>query len=134
MTDAASARPSARAARPSSSPSGNSASRARGKALEIAGLARRVGVGREAIEMAALLELVQRPAHRGKGDVVPRDAIELEQADLEALRSRADIVGDQARAIHQLDLADARHGIDRKQRVDLDPGARFFPGLARSAG
>src|SRR5262249_17450959 len=125
------ARPSANAALPSGSPSGNSASRASVRTLEIAGLAGRVGVGGEAVEMPALLELMQRPAHRGESDVVPRDPVEFEQANLQTLRPRADVVGDQACPIHQLHLADARDGIDREQGLDLDPGARLLPGFAR---
>jgi len=42
--------------------------------------------------VAALLELVQRPTHRGEGEVVPRNLVELEQADLQALRLVSDDV------------------------------------------
>src|SRR5579862_8244936 len=95
---------------------------------------RRVAARRRVAALLDFMLVVQRPAHRREGDVVPRDLVPAEERHVEALRARFDPAVDEARAIDQLYLAEACDVIDRQQAVDRDLGAGLLPGLALGAG
>src|SRR5581483_12433834 len=64
-----------------------------------------------------LPEVLQRPADRGKGKVVPGDLLPREELDLEALGSRLEAWRRKVRAIDHLHLADAGDIVDGEQTV-----------------
>src|SRR5690349_3931826 len=78
--------------------------------------------------------MIERPTHRGEGEVVPRDVAPGEELDLEAFGAGGELRAREMRAIDQLHLADARNVIDRQQAVDDDPRIGLFPGFADRAG
>src|SRR5271169_1065009 len=77
--------------------------------------------------------VLQGPADRWEGEIEPRDFVPVEETDFEALGPRRDGFVEQPRAKDQLHLANSRDVVDRQQPFDLDPRARFFPGLALGA-
>src|SRR5712692_2521511 len=79
-----------------------------------------------------LAVLIERPSDRGEGEVVPRDLVPREQADLEAFRSGGKIRAAQVGAVDELNLADPWDAVDGEQAVDGDVGLRLLPGLALS--
>ena len=77
--------------------------------------------------------VLQGPAHRGEGQIRPRDRCPVEQADLRAFRPRLDRRRQEARDIDELDLGEPGDVVDGEQALDLDAGAGLFPGLALGA-
>src|SRR3990170_5953390 len=110
-----------------------SSCRSRPDGSEVAELARRVGAGGERRTAGGLAEMAERPAHRGERDVVPGNVGPAEQADLDAFRAGCDLGRQQTGAIDYLHLAQPRDAVDAEHAVDLDPCARFLPGLAQGA-
>src|SRR5215213_8493186 len=94
-------------------------------------LARGIGIGREVGLAARIVEMGERPYHRREGELLPRNVGPLDQRHFLALRAGSDVGAEQARAVHDLHLADACHAVHGEQALDLDVGAGF---LARLAG
>src|SRR5580658_5202022 len=89
---------------------------------------------REVARGGAVAVVVERPAHRGEGEVVPGDLLPGEELDLEALGPGREFRRRQMGAIDELHLADARNVVDGEQAVDSDARLRLFPGLADGPG
>jgi hypothetical protein len=94
---------------------------------------------RSLIPLCHHLALVaEHPVHRGKGDLVHRQLVPIEQLDFQALLADAEQGGARARvhqfgAPDQLDLAQMRDGIDGQQVSEFEIGQRLFARLAPCA-
>src|SRR6185312_1204249 len=76
-------------------------------------LAGRIGKWRKFRQIAALAPMLQCPQHAGKSQLLPREFIPGEQANIGAFRAGRDISAEQPRAVHHLHLADARDVVNR---------------------
>src|SRR6185295_5755119 len=100
---------------------------------EITELARRIAARCEVGLPGDFVKMSESPPRRGKRDLLPGYFIPTEQADLYALHAGSDLRIEQACAIDELHLADARDRIDGEQAVDLDSRLRLLKGLAHGA-
>jgi DNA-binding transcriptional LysR family regulator len=96
----------------------------------VAGLAGRVGTGREVGLIAHFVEVAERPVHGGKGEHLPGNVLPAEQVKLQGLRPGREFRRAEACAVDQLDLADSGNRVDGQKLIDLDLGPGFLPGLA----
>src|SRR5215469_9484004 len=80
----------------------------------------RRAAGREVSGGGAVAVVVERPAYRRKGDVVPGDLVPAEESDLKAFGTGGELGRCQVGAVDDLHLADARDIIDGEQSVDGD--------------
>src|SRR5690242_14134051 len=88
--------------------------------LRCGGVGGRGVAGGEVAGAPRLAVVVEGPAHRREGDLVPRDLVPGEERDFEAFRAGRDRVVDEAGAVDQLDLADPRDIVDRQEALDPD--------------
>ena len=98
------------------------------------GGARRVGADGEGGFAGDFAIVLQRPMDRREGVLVFRQLVPAEQADFGALRPRLDRRRPEGCAIEQLDLADARDVVERKQLVHFEVGPRLLPRFPRRGG
>src|SRR5438876_5146224 len=86
---------------------------------------RRIDAGGEVAGSPGFAVVLERPADRRKGEPVPGNLLPAKEPDLEALLSGLNSFVEQAGAIDQLHLADARNVVDCEQPLDLDPCPRL---------
>src|SRR5262249_10686111 len=93
----------------------------------------RVAAGVELAAFHGLAVVAERPAHRWKGEVGPRDLLPAEEADLGALGAGCDVGRGEVGAVDHLYLGKPRDGVDGEHAIELDLGAGLFPRLAQGA-
>src|SRR5579862_5752064 len=95
---------------------------------------RRVAARRRITAPLDLVLVMERPSHRGKSDVIPRDFAPPEEADFQTFRAGRHRGVEQLGAVDELYLGEADDVVDRQKALDRDLCPRLFPGLALGAG